>query len=80
MFKKPFIAIITLTALAGCIGEENFENSNIGNFEALWKVVDEHYCFFDVAQKKYGLDWNNVYTKHKAFVDTCENDAELFTH
>ena len=79
MFKKPFIAIITLTALAGCIGEENFENSNIGNFEALWKVVDEHYCFFDVAQKEYGLDWNNVYTKHKAFVDTCENDTELFT-
>ena len=80
MFKKILIAIITASlTLTGCIGEENYENSHNGNFEALWKIIDEHYCFFDLAEKQYGLDWNNVRDKYRAFVDTCENDAELFT-
>ena len=57
MFKKLFIAIITVSfTLTGCIGEEDFENSNNGNFEALWKIVDEHYCFFGLAEEEYGLD------------------------
>lgn len=78
MFKKLFTTIIIATTVAGCIGEENFENSNIGNFEALWKVVDEHYCFFDIANRKYGLNWDNVHEKYKPAADTCKNDAELF--
>ena len=79
MFRNTLIAsIIALTTLTSCIGEENYENSNNGNFEALWKIVDEHYCFFDIAQEKFGLDWNNVHDRYKAFVDTCENNAELF--
>lgn len=79
MFKKLSIAIIvTITTLTGCISEENFENSNIGNFEALWKVVDEHYCFFDLAEKEYGLNWDEVYDKYKPIADTCKNESELF--
>lgn len=79
MFKKILIAsIIVSTTLISCIGEENYENSGNGNFEALWKIIDEHYCFFDVAEEEFGLNWNNVHEKYKAFVDTCENDAELF--
>ena len=79
MFRNILIAsIIALTTLTGCIGEENYENSNNGNFEALWKIVDEHYCFFDIAKEKFGLDWNNTYDRYKAFADTCENNAELF--
>ena len=79
MFKKILISsIIVSTTLISCIGEENYENSGNGNFEALWKIIDEHYCFFDVAEEEFGLNWNNVHEKYKAFVDTCENDAELF--
>lgn len=81
MFKKIFItAILIPTALLySCIGEEDFENSNMGNFEALWKIVDERYCFFELANREYGLNWNAVHDKYKTHVDTCENDAELFT-
>ena len=80
MFKKLFIAIITVSfTLTGCIGEEDFENSNNGNFEALWKIVDEHYCFFGLAEEEYGLDWNAVYDKYKPMAEACENDAQLFT-
>lgn len=79
MFKKIFIAIITASViLTGCIGEENYENSYKGNFEALWKIVDERYCFFDIAEKEFGLDWNDIYDKYSPIADTCKNEAELF--
>lgn len=80
MFKKLLIAItVVLTTLTGCISEEEYENSYIDNFEALWKIVDEHYCFFDIAEKEYGLNWNNVYKKYKPAADTCKSESELFT-
>ena len=80
MFKKLFIAItVVLTALTGCISEENYENSYNGNFEALWKIIDEHYCFFDIAEKEFGLNWDNIYYKYKPAVDTCKSHSELFT-
>ena len=80
MLKRLFIAILIIptTLLCSCIGEEDYENSYQGNFEALWKTIDERYCFFDLANDEYGLDWNAVHDKYKAYVDTCENDAELF--
>ncbi len=79
MFKKIFISVIVpLAALTSCIGEDNFENSNNGNFEALWEIIDRQYCFFDVAEKKYGLNWNSVYDKYKPLSEACEDDAELF--
>ena len=80
MFKKLLIAITAaLTTLTGCICEENYENSNNGNFEALWKIIDEHYCFFDIAEKEFGLNWDYIYDKYKPAVDTCKNESELFT-
>lgn len=79
MFKKILIATICVsTLLCGCIGEEEYENSYYGNFDALWKIIDEHYCFFDVAEREFGLDWNCVYDEYKTYADTCKNDAELF--
>lgn len=77
MFKKIVITIMAAAVLTGCIGEDGYENSYNGNFEALWKIVDERYCFFDFAQQEYGLNWNEIHDKYKTAVDTCENDAEL---
>ena len=28
-----------------------------GNFEALWHIIDEQYCFLDYKAEEYGLDW-----------------------
>ena len=78
MFKKLIIAIFPILLLAGCIDEEGYQNSNQGNFEALWKTIDERYCFFDVAKKEFGLDWNLIHNKYKTLVDTCKNERELF--
>ncbi|MDR1526110.1 MAG: S41 family peptidase [Dysgonamonadaceae bacterium] len=36
---------------------EEYDNTPRGNFEALWQILDEHYCFFEYK----GIDWNRVY-------------------
>ena len=70
--------ILPIALLTSCIGEEEFEGCGNENFEALWQLVDERYCFFAQAEEEYGLDWNAVYDKYKPIVDTCSNEITLF--
>ena len=60
---KKLIVILTLLPLlaTSCVNEDEFPDSPQGNLEALWKVIDEHYCFFDYKQHVYGLDWQQAY-------------------
>ncbi|MCR4583724.1 MAG: S41 family peptidase [Prevotella sp.] len=51
--------------LSACVDEEEFANTAEGNFEALWKIIDERYCYFNYKQHEYGLDWDAVYNKYK---------------
>ena len=39
-----------------CVSEEEFSNSPQGNFDALWQIVDEHYCFFPDKAAEYAAD------------------------
>ncbi|MCM1079933.1 MAG: S41 family peptidase [Bacteroidales bacterium] len=48
----------------GCVNEEEFENTASGNFEALWKIMDEHYCFFSLKEKELGVNWNEVHERY----------------
>jgi hypothetical protein len=65
----------TLTA---CVDEDEFPDTPQGNFEALWKIIDEHYCFLDYKQHEYGLDWNAVYNKYKVRVSDHMTTEQLF--
>ena len=48
-----------------CVDEEEYADTPQGNFEALWRIIDEHYCFLDYKQQEYGLDWDAVHTKYQ---------------
>lgn len=74
-----FIASLTLmSSLTSCISEEEYENTTSGNFEALWKIMDEHYCFFEEKEQALGVNWNNVYTKYKPQVSEPLAQKQLF--
>ena len=76
---KRILLYITLPLiLAGCIEEDEFNNTPNGNFEALWSLIDERYCFFAQAEEEYGLNWNAVYDRYKPLADTCSSNAALF--
>lgn len=65
---------ICLPMLSGCIGEEEYANDPVGNFEQLWKIIDEKYCFLD----EKGIDWDHVYKEYsKVIVPGISND-DLF--
>ena len=58
--------------------EEEFENTPRGNFEALWRIMDEHYCFFDLKQKELGVDWDDVHARYSAQVSDKMSNEQLF--
>ena len=62
---KSFLPLylFTFLLLSSCVDEEQYDDTPTGNFEALWKIMDEHYCFFEYKHEAYGLDWQQVYNK-----------------
>ncbi len=81
MKKELFTYITALFIIAlpsGCIEEESFDNSLEGNFDALWSLIDQRYCFIEYAEEQFGLNWNSVYHKYKAKIDTETSERQLF--
>ena len=74
---RPFILLIVLI-LASCTKVEIYDNTPMGNFEALWNIMDEQYCFFDYKAEEYGLDWDAVYHDYKRKIDNNMSSAGLF--
>ena len=71
------LGFLSLTAIS-CVDEDEFPDTPQGNFEALWKVIDEHYCFFDYKQHAYGLDWQQIYNKYNVRAKENITDYQLF--
>ena len=64
--------------LFSCVDEKEFPDNSQGNFEALWKIIDEHYCFFDYKHQAYGLDWQHVYNIYNVRAKDNVNNYQLF--
>ena len=78
--KRAFLYICLCLSfvLTACVDEDEFANTPQGNFEALWQIIDEHYCFLDYKQHEIGLDWQQVYNKYKVRVNDNMNNQQLF--
>jgi hypothetical protein len=65
-------ALFLLTT--GCEKQDTYTADPRTNFEALWKIMDEHYCFFDYKQ----VDWNEVYQRYSVQVSDTMRQYALF--
>jgi len=64
-----------LLFLSSCVVDvEPYDNSKRGNFEALWKMVDEKYCFFEYKD----IDWNQIHTKYAGKIREEMSNIALF--
>lgn len=72
--KKFLLALLPVLLLAACHDVPEYHDDPVGNFDALWRAVDEHYCFFE----EKGVDWDAVGEKYRAKVTARTNDLELF--
>lgn len=70
-----FITICLLVFLgSGCSNEDEYTASPKENFEALWKIIDEHYCFFQYKD----INWDEVHQRYSQKVKPSMNQYELF--
>jgi len=78
LYRSPFNLIICTLLLfclpSSCIKIEEFPNNPHGNFEALWKIMDEHYCFFQYKE----INWGKIHSEYAQRVDNSMNNESLF--
>lgn len=68
------ISLSIMSLLSSCVTNDEYQNTVQGNAEALWKIIDEHYCFFD--QK--GIDWEAVRNKYLRQFDNSMTERQQF--
>ena len=66
--------MIAALALGGCHDVAEYADNPRGNFEALWTIIDEHYCFFE----EKGVDWDAVYSSYAPRISDEMTREELF--
>ena len=76
--RKYVLMFFCLSLFVACVDEEEYDDTPQGNFEALWQIIDEHYCFFDYKQHEYGLDWQQLYNIYKVRANNKISDYQLF--
>lgn len=76
--KLASLAVLVAIGFSSCVDETERADTPSGNFEALWQIIDEHYCFFDYKGHEYGLDWQEVYNKYKVRVNDQMRETQLF--
>lgn len=77
LFSKAMMVGLCLLGSA-CIDEEEFDDTPEGNFEALWTIIDEHYCFFDYKAQEIGLDWDEVRSTYGVRINSGMTSSQLF--
>ncbi len=74
-FRKYYIFLIYIClSCMSCVEIENFENTPRGNFETLWKIMDQRYCFFEYKN----VDWQKIHDEYSGQINNHLTDEELF--
>ena len=70
------VAAAAAVGAGGCHTVESWDNNHRGNFDALWTILDEHYCFFDEKD----VDWQQIGERYRAEINPDWDERELFPH
>lgn len=60
--RNILISLAACVSLAACHGIEEWDNDARGNFEALWTIIDQRYCFFNDKN----IDWDECHRRYGA--------------
>ena len=68
------IAIVLI--LSGCTHafEDGKDNDPLTNFEALWKIIDEKYCYFGEKD----VNWDTIYAEYYPYFETMSQRIKVF--
>ncbi|MDE5687242.1 MAG: S41 family peptidase [Paramuribaculum sp.] len=71
---SAIVTVLLSAVLTACHEVPQYDNDAAGNFDLLWKTVDEHYCFFE----EKGVDWEAVGQKYRAQITPGTGQRALF--
>lgn len=74
---KVFRLLVVLALIplwTSCIREEEYNNTPQGNFEALWKIIDEQYCFLDYKK----INWDSIHNVYQPLITPDMTNDGLF--
>lgn len=76
-------ASVMMLLQAGCswngeTRDKEFANTPKGNFMALWTIMDERYCYFDLKKEMLGVDWDEVKKRYSASISDDMSSRALF--
>ena len=66
--------LLSTLLFQSCHKVEVFTDDPYGNFDALWSILDEHYCFFEYKE----LDWEEIRGKYRKKLTANMTSEELF--
>jgi C-terminal processing protease CtpA/Prc len=69
-----FFIVSIFFLMPSCSVENEYSSDARTNFEALWKIIDEHYCFFEYKN----IDWDAVHEKYSVQVTDTMDKYHLF--
>ena len=78
MMKRYGLALLlsgAFTLFTSCFERDEYTTDPHTNFEALWKLIDEHYCFFEYKN----IDWEAVHEKHSVQITDSMENHRLFS-
>lgn len=73
-----YYSVLAIVMFSSCVREEEFDDTPEGNLEALWKIIDQQYCFLDYKAETIGLDWNAAHTKYRQRLSPDMSRLQLF--
>lgn len=69
-----FLFLFAMCLFFSCERADEYTSSPRENFEFLWRILDERYCFFEYKD----IDWNEVHDRYSAYITDTMNQFALF--
>ena len=68
-----------LSLAFGCQqGEDSYDDTPETNLNALWEIIDQHYCFVTYKETELGFKWSDIRQKYLAQLNPHMSKAQLF--
>ncbi len=74
-FKYILFFVPLFLLFISCDDNIEIDNNPERNFDVLWKIIDENYCFFEYKD----IDWDNIYKEYRARIKADMGNDALFT-
>ena len=73
-YRLTLLLLSVFTFFTSCFERDEYTADPHANFEALWKLIDERYCFFEYKD----IDWNAIHDKYSVQITDSMDRYRLF--